>query len=94
MGAPKYPTALIERASKLTGKTNRTIRRWAKQGCDLHDDISVLSFNEFRGPPPPDFQPNFAQAIKAVAEITTPAAINPKAQPTEPAETFDLKLLD
>ena len=95
MGAPKYPTVLVQRASKLTGKSTRQVRRWAKQGCNLHDDISVLSFNEFRGPPPANFQPNFAQAIKAVAEITPPAiATTPKAPPKEPAETFDLKLLD
>ena len=95
MGAPKYPTVLVQRASKLTGKSTRQVRRWAKQGCNLHDDISVLSFNEFRGPPPANFQPNFAQAIKAVAEITpAAAATNPKEQRSEPPETFDLKLLD
>ena len=49
MPAKKYPLELIQRASQITGKTEDTIRRWAKSGLNLFNESEVLAWNKKKG---------------------------------------------
>src|SRR5258708_35998918 len=57
MPAKKYPLPLIKRASQITGKTEDTIRRWAKAGCNISDDNEVVSWSEAKGHVPKNVRP-------------------------------------
>ena len=49
MPVKKYAQPLVDRACKLTGKKPDTIRRWAKKGLNLSDDLSIIAWNEEHG---------------------------------------------
>jgi hypothetical protein len=82
MPAKKYPLPLIKRASQITGKTEDTIRRWAKAGCNISDDNEVLSWSEAKGHAPKNVRP------------ISPDDLKPTAPPRKQPKAAELAILD
>ena len=82
MPAKKYPLELIQRASQITGKTEDTIRRWAKAGCNIYDEFEVLAWSEAKGHAP------------KIKPTPPPVAKPPAAPPKRQLSAAELDLLD
>jgi|SRR5882672_6430301 len=82
MSAKKYPLPLIKRASQITGKTEDTIRRWAKAGCNISYDNEVLSWSEAKGHAPKNVRP------------ISPDDLKPTAPPRKQPKAAELAILD